>query len=154
MSAELCKPLIHGAFKIEREIPAVPSRVFAAWSDPALKARWFVARHGNWTQLARQLDFRVGGVERLHGRFESGYESLFTARYHAIVPDAQLVYVYDMHVNGAHLSLSLATVEFLAEGTGTRLVFNEQAVYFGGEDGTESRYTGTGVLLDQMAALF
>ena len=31
----------HATFTLERVYPAPPQRVFAAWSDPAAKARWF-----------------------------------------------------------------------------------------------------------------
>ena len=31
----------HSTFVVERTYPASPARVFAAWADPAAKARWF-----------------------------------------------------------------------------------------------------------------
>ena len=31
----------HATFSLERSYPAPPARVFAAWADPAAKARWF-----------------------------------------------------------------------------------------------------------------
>ena len=32
----------HGTFTLERVYEASPARVFKAWADPAIKARWFV----------------------------------------------------------------------------------------------------------------
>ena len=71
--------IAHGSFTIERIYDAPPASVFNAWSDPALKAKWFIGPPG-WTQIARELDFRVGGEELLHGRF-STMETLFEARF-------------------------------------------------------------------------
>ena len=53
---------------------------------------------------------------------------------------------------GQPISSSLATMEFLADGTGTRLVFTEQAAFFPGGDGIEIREAGTRELLGQLAA--
>jgi uncharacterized protein YndB with AHSA1/START domain len=42
----------HATFAIERTFEATPAQVFAAWADPAAKARWFVGP-GDWTLLRR-----------------------------------------------------------------------------------------------------
>ncbi len=141
----------HGTVVIERTYPAPPSRVFAAWADPAAKARWFVGPEG-WKELQREADFRVGGHERLRGIFPGGRTSDFDARYHDIVPDERIVYSYGMHVDGKRISVSLATVELTPAGGGTRLTFTEQAVFLDGYDGAAGREQGTGMLLDQLGA--
>ena len=140
---------IHGTFTIEREYDASPKRVFDAFADPASKARWF-GRGVGITELHRELDFRPGGQEILHGRFEDGRESRFTARYHEIVPNERIVYVYDMHARGGFMSVSLATIELTAKGKKTALKFTEQAVYIDGADGNEPRREGTTLLLEQL----
>ncbi|MGB0085620.1 MAG: SRPBCC family protein [Rhodomicrobiaceae bacterium] len=141
--------LVHGNFTTERIYDAAPTRVFEAWSNPELKARWFIGPEG-WTAVKRELDFRIGGQERLHGRFPDGSETVFTARYHDIISNRRLIYVYDMHVNQTYLSVSLASVEIEAHGAGTRVIFTEQAVYLNGKDGTASRKQGTGAHLDRL----
>ncbi len=146
----------HGQFTITRDYAAAPARVYAAWADGETKARWFVGPN-DWAVVERRLDFRVGGEEVLHGRFAtSGMDTLFTARYHLIEPDARLVYVYDMHVGPRHHSVSLATVEFLARGEGTTLRFTEQVVFVDGTpsaEGTPSRERGTAAHLDRIATV-
>jgi uncharacterized protein YndB with AHSA1/START domain len=151
-------PIFHGAFVIERRYPAPPARVFAAWTDPALKARWFIGPEG-WSQIERTLDVRTGGSEILHGRFAGagGRETLFTARYHQVVGDRRLAYVYDMHIDGRHHSVSLATVEFIADGGGTLQRFHEQVAFLDGttaDQGVPSREHGTAAHLDRIHALF
>ena len=139
----------HGTFTLERVYEASPGRVFKAWADPAIKARWFVGP-SDWQLLERAIDFRVGGTERLSGRKGSGIVSTFDAVYHDIVPDQRIIYCYDMRLDGTHISASLATVELKPEGAGTRLTFTEQAVFLDGYDDSGSRERGTRILLEQL----
>ena len=144
--------IAHGQFTIERIYDASPARVFSAWADPAIKARWFVGPEG-WTPIERKLDFRVGGQELLHGRF-AAKETHFLAQFHSIVVDARIVFTYDMHLSGRHHSVSLATVELAPSGRGTRLIFTEQVAFLDGTDGNEgtvSRQLGTAAHLDRLA---
>jgi uncharacterized protein YndB with AHSA1/START domain len=135
--------LVHGNFSIEREYRASIDSVFAAWANVETKARWFMGPPDRWKLLQREQDFCVGGRELLRGEFASGVTTLYTCHYHAIVPNAYIVFDYDMHAGDKHLSSSLASVEFTAIGIGTRMVFTEQAVFLDGEDGTQSREHGT-----------
>jgi uncharacterized protein YndB with AHSA1/START domain len=144
----------HGQFTLERTYAAPPARVFAAWADVALKARWFVGPE-RWELLDRRLDFRVGGQEILKGSFGGVTETLFAARYHLIEQDARLVYDYDMHISGRHHSVSLATVEFAPAGNGCALRFTEQVVFVdgtSGPEGTASRERGTAAHLDRITS--
>jgi uncharacterized protein YndB with AHSA1/START domain len=146
-------PVAHGTFTLERIYPVPPAQVYAAWTDPELKARWFIGPDG-WIAVRRELDLRVGGRELLHGRFAaSGRDTLFTAHYHDVVTDERLVYVYDMHLNDTLHSTSLATVELRAHATSTRLVFTEQVAFLDGTqgtDGTAARERGTAAHLDRL----
>lgn len=49
----------HATFVIERIYDASPARVFAAWSNPAAKVRWFACHTER--EAKYELDFRVGG---------------------------------------------------------------------------------------------
>jgi uncharacterized protein YndB with AHSA1/START domain len=140
---------VHGTFAIERVYDAAPARVFRAWADPAIKARWF-GGIGGWQMLERSIDFRIGGKERLSGRKGSGVVSTFDAVYHDIVPDQRIIYCYDMRLDDVHISASLATVEMRPAGSGTRLTFTEQAVFLDGYDDSGSRERGTRILLEQL----
>jgi uncharacterized protein YndB with AHSA1/START domain len=148
-------PSAHGQFTLLRAYAAAPAKVYAAWTDPATKARWFIGPD-QWQEIERTLDVRVGGLETLRGRFPDGREPLFTARYHVVEPDARLVYVYDMHMSGRHHSVSLATVEFTPAGSGCELRFTEQVVFVDGTDGREgtlSRERGTAAHIDRIGPL-
>ncbi|HXJ21838.1 MAG TPA: hypothetical protein VMT03_16555 [Polyangia bacterium] len=56
------KPIVHTTFTLERTYPAAPSRVFAAFADPEVKARWFIGPEG-WHQTRREP--RHSGFDRL-----------------------------------------------------------------------------------------
>jgi uncharacterized protein YndB with AHSA1/START domain len=142
---------MHGSFTVERVYDASPARVFKAFADPASKARWFVGPAG-WQEIKREMDFRPGGQEIAQGKFPNGRETKFVARYHEIVPNERLVYVYDMHVDGVFMSVSLATIELTPQSAKTLLRITEQAVFIDGQDGNESRREGTKYLLEQVAA--
>lgn len=141
---------MHGTFTLERTYDAAPARVFNAWADPEAKARWFVGP-ADWQLVDRSIDFRVGGREHLSGK-RADFTSVFDGVYHDIVPDQRIIYSYDMHLDRRHISVSLATVEFKAEGAGTRLIFTEQAVFLDGYDDAGGRERGSRVLLDQLGA--
>ena len=144
-------PAQHASFAIERSFAQPPARVFAAWADAEAKAKWFAGTAGKWKPLVREMDFRVGGRERLKGRWDSGMVSDFDARYHDIVPNRRIVYSYAMHIDERRISVSLATIEFEPEGAGTRLKLTEQGAFLDGYDDAGSRERGTASLLDNLA---
>jgi uncharacterized protein YndB with AHSA1/START domain len=50
------------------------------------------------------------------------------------------------------ISVSLATVDLLPAGSGTRLIFTEQAVFLDGADAVSERERGTRDLLERLGA--
>jgi len=139
----------HATFVIERTFDFAPKVVFAAWADAEAKSRWF-AGPDDWKQLHRELDFQVGGREHVRGGQPGARISTFEARYYDIVPNARIVYAYEMHLDDVKISVSLATIEFNAEDPGTRLIVTEQGVFLDGYDDAGSREHGTRGLLDRL----
>jgi uncharacterized protein YndB with AHSA1/START domain len=135
----------HATFVVERAYDAPPDRVFAAWSDPRAKARWF---HDSEEEF--DFDFRVGGWERRQGAAPDGREYTFQALYQDIVPGRRIVYTYDMLLEGTRISVSLATADFRPEGEGTRLVFTEQGAFLDGHETPARREHGMGSLLTSL----
>jgi uncharacterized protein YndB with AHSA1/START domain len=105
------------------------------------------------------MDFRVGGIERSRFRFEGGPAIVCEATYQDIVPDRRIVFVYTMTAGGKRMSSSLTTIELLAAGEGTDLIFTEQGAFFDGVDGSpaepgwsaKERAHGSRGLLEQLA---
>jgi len=130
----------HATFRIERIYRAAPERVFSAWSERRAKARWF--------QPAAVFDFRVGGREFSQGGPQGGPVFTFDAQYQEIVPNERLVYTYSLDQGETRISVSIATIELIPTGEGTKLVFTEQGTFFDGHDTPEQREQGTNELLD------
>ncbi|UQA57291.1 SRPBCC family protein [Polyangium aurulentum] len=143
------RSVTHATFVIERKYAASPARVFAAWSSLEAKNRW-ASCHENGRIL--ELDFRVGGREVFRGGPPGGPVYTNETRYQDIVPNERIVFSYDLHRDDTRISVSLTTLEFKAEGKGTRLVFTEQGAFLDGHDTAAQREHGTGVGLDRLEA--
>lgn len=132
----------HATFVIERSFDAPLERVFAVWSNPEKKRRWF-ACHDDWKTAAYRLDFREGGVEINDVVDAEGKVHAFKGHYLDIVPQQRIVYVYDMYVAGVRLSVSLVTVTFAQQGSQTKQTFTEQVVFLDGQADIAERREGT-----------
>lgn len=142
----------HATFALERTYPAAPARVFAAFADPAQKARW-IGCHDEWETLEQAMDFRVGGREVNRTRPPGGPVHGMEARYHDIVPGQRIVYSYAMTVGDERISVSLVTLEFEPADGGTRLTFTEQGAFLDGHQHPADREAGTGIGLDRLETL-
>lgn len=143
--------VVNDHWTVERSYPQPPSVVFAAWADPAVKVRWFDL--SDQPEPTYRSDFRVGGRESLSSPAGQQPVISYDAQYRDIVTDERIVSTYEMSVDGRRVSVSVATVEFQAEGTGTRLVYVEQGAYLDGLDSATSRRSGTTTQLDLLADL-
>jgi uncharacterized protein YndB with AHSA1/START domain len=136
--------VLHSTFTLERGYPVPPERVFAAWADPAAKARWMASGSEH------DLDFRVQGRETVVRRGEPTLR--FEALYHDIVPRERIVYTGTLFADGQLTTVSLTTVQFEAAGTGTRLVLTEQGTFLEGREHPDWRQKGTRDQLDALGA--
>ena len=141
----------HSSFVIERRYDYDPAQVYRAWVDPQAKARWFNGPPDKWSEQVREMDVRTGGRDRLIGTFVDGSESRFEAQYFDVVPEKRLVYTYDMYWQGKKISVSLASIEFVLAGKGTKLVVTEQHAFLDGYEDAGSRERGTRSLLENLA---
>ncbi len=146
------RSVAHATFQLKRRYDASTARVWKAFTDADAKPKWFSGPPERWELLERRMDVRVGGSELLSGRWEGGVVSTFEATYHDVIPNERLVYSYVMHLGDKKISVSLATVELKAEGTGTAVSVTEQGVFLDGYDDAGSREQGTAHLLDALGA--
>jgi uncharacterized protein YndB with AHSA1/START domain len=147
------RSVAHATFNLKRTYDAPAARVWKALTDESAKQKWFGGTPGSWELLERHMDVRVGGRERLKGRWQSGVVSTFDATYYDIIPNERLVYTYEMHLNDKKISVSLATLQLKPEGNGkTILMVTEQGAFLDGYDDAGSREQGTGHLLDALGA--
>jgi uncharacterized protein YndB with AHSA1/START domain len=147
--------VVHNTFVIERSFPKSPERVFAAFTDPSKKRRWF-AEGGDHKIDEFTSEFRVGGTEKLRYRLgEStpfpGVELVNEARFQDIVPNERIVTAATMDLGGKRISASLATFEFVKTEKGTDMIFTHQGTFFEGSGGPELREIGWKKLFDNLA---
>ena len=145
------RSVTHATFTIERSYPATPARVFAAFADAEAKEIWAdspdvgSAEGGSKTEL----DFRVGGHERFSNTMPPGGTTYrYDALYYDIVPDQRIIYCYEMYADDARISVSVATIDLVKEGDGTRLTYTEQGAFLDGLDVPAMRREGTEEMLD------
>ncbi len=151
--------IAHASFTIERTLKHAPARVFHAFADGGTKSRWF--RESKDPAASFKFDFRVGGAE--HSTFHAPNDANLPphvrnaafgndAIYHDIVENERIVFSYRMTINGANMSVSLATVEIAPHAEGARLTYTEQGAFFENADGPDRRKQGWNDLLDKLAA--
>jgi uncharacterized protein YndB with AHSA1/START domain len=151
----MSQQVIHSTFVIERNYPVSPERVFAAFSDPGKKRRWFGESDGHDVEEF-QMDFRVGGSERMVYRFKEGTPFPGVAlvnegHYEDIVPQQRIVTASTMTLGEKRISASLITIELLPAAKGTDLICTFQGAFFEGSDGPERREGGWQKLFDRLA---
>jgi uncharacterized protein YndB with AHSA1/START domain len=144
------RTVTHATFSVERFFDFSPAEVFAAYTDPAARRRWFVEGEG-WDVETCNLDFRQGATEHSTFRFRGGPLIRNDTTYLDIVQDKRFVFAYTMVVGDERISASLGTVELIPEGKGTRHVFTEQGAYLDGHDNVAGREEGSRQLFEALA---
>lgn len=128
------RSLAHAGFTLVREYPSPVAEVWAAFAEEERKRDWFgrgdEREHvGEWV-----FDFRVGGRDVAESRFHDGPVSRYVAVYTDIVEHERIVTSYDMWIDGAHISTSVASFEFEEVAGGTRLTHGEHGIHLDGFD--------------------
>ena len=103
----------------ERIFDAPRERVFVAYTDPELIARWWGPR-GTSTSV-EQMDVRPGGVWRFVIRHDSdGEQSAFKGVYREVTPPERIVQTFEWEGMPGHVVIETADFEALGERTRVR----------------------------------
>jgi uncharacterized protein YndB with AHSA1/START domain len=132
---------------IKRRFKAPPAKVYAAWTDPAVIARWFGPQ--GTERIEAQTDLRVGG--RYHiAAIMAGDRHDVLGVYREIVPNEKLVFTWAWKSTPERKSL--VTVTFKPDGDGTIMtLLHEQ---FFDEDARNRHNQGWTGAIDKMEKLF
>ena len=148
---------VHSTFIIQRNYPVPPERVFSAFSDPAMKRRWFVEGENKVVDTF-EMDFRAGGMERARYHYVEGKpfrDAPFTHEgiFQHIIPNRCIVGSSTMTLGGKTISAALTTVDLVPDAEGTKVIFTFQGAFFEGSDGPEMREKGWQTLLDRLGTV-
>jgi uncharacterized protein YndB with AHSA1/START domain len=147
--------VVHNTFVIERTYIAPIDRVFAFFSDPTQKRRWYAADSETGTTESFEMDFREGGIERNRYRMNErtpfpGAVLANDGTYQDIVAGRRIVLATSMSLADRRISCSLITVELLESSRGTKMIFTHQGAFFEGSGGPDMRQDGWERLLNRM----
>jgi uncharacterized protein YndB with AHSA1/START domain len=124
--------VVHGTFSLDASFSVPRHRVFAAFSDMALRQQWF-RLPGATVDTPHELEFCVGGHELARSTFlETGTreELEYHARFYDIIVDERIVLTYEVHLNGRLQWISLLTIEMAgSDNDTTRLRWTEQYAF-------------------------
>ena len=148
--------VIHNTFVLERSYPKPPTAVFSAFADESKKRRWYA--QGDTSDVQQfDMDFRVGGTERLIYKLKPGTPvagMIITneGRYLDIVSETLIVTASTMDLGEKRILVSLVTAEFIETDNGTDLILTHQGVYLSGPNGLTPPMieTGWNGLLDSL----
>ena len=139
----------HETFVLERCYAAPPGRVFAAWADPAARRHWSAPSPDQGIEYL-ETDFQVGGRDVSRCGPVGDLCFRVEAQYHDIVPDRRIVFAEGVSHDGTLLSVSLITVVFAGEGSGTRLTLTDQIAALDGSGMVAGSKAGLGAALENL----
>jgi uncharacterized protein YndB with AHSA1/START domain len=121
---EQAKPGEKPFLAIDRRYPVAPEKVWRAWTEPEAVKRWWGPGGRDPVALA-ELDVRVGGRFRIVFGGPRGRDHEVQGVYREVVPYRRLVFTWTWP-NSTPERESLVILEFIAEGSGTRLAFRHE----------------------------
>jgi uncharacterized protein YndB with AHSA1/START domain len=125
--------VLHGSFTVARDINAAPARVWDAYANADLRSGW---RRLPGTSVL-DLDFRVGGWERLTGS-SAATGTVEAIASHGlfldIVAGERIVSAHDVLVDGVRRWVSLISIAFEPTEAGARVTHTEQYTFLAWTD--------------------
>jgi uncharacterized protein YndB with AHSA1/START domain len=121
----------HATIVLERRYDATPSRVFAEFANPIVRAQWS-APSGD-ELVYKESAFTVGGRDVFRCGPKGDLKFRGETTYHAIAPDACVISSESLEASGQHLAVSLNTLELHEVANGTNLKLTIQIVSSAGE---------------------
>jgi len=111
------------AVALERVIAAPRARVFRAWLDPAVLARWMGP--DDFSVVVATVDERVGGAHMVEMIDTGGASHTFTSVIEQLVPEERIVFTFRFHPDA---SPTLLTLTFADVEGGTRLRLEHERI--------------------------
>jgi uncharacterized protein YndB with AHSA1/START domain len=138
------------AVALDRVIAAPRSKVYRAWLDPEVLARWMGP--DDFSVVVATVDERVGGEHFVEMIDSGGDHHTFTSVIEELVPDERIVLTFRFHHTAEE---TLLTIKFRdAEGGGTQLRLEHERITYEGPLDDRSVNTGWSQTLAKLQALY
>ncbi|HEY2749871.1 SRPBCC domain-containing protein [Phenylobacterium sp.] len=134
-----------GTVRVSRHYEASPERVFDAWLDPKVAAKFLFATP-NGTMIKAEIDPKVGGHFTFTDRRPDMGEVEHVGTWLEIDRPRRLV--FEFAVPAYEPSRTRITLEFAADGAGCALTLTHEGVF---EDYLVQTNAGWGMILDALA---
>ena len=109
---------------LKRLFKAPRERVFRAWTDPAMLAKWWGPESRSCPFV--ELDPRPGGRWRTCMKAENGDEAWVQGEYKEVDPPRKLVFTWAWENDGVPGHVTEVSVEFLDRGDETEMLFRHR----------------------------
>src|ERR1700747_516474 len=109
---------------VRRRINAIPEKLFAAWTQPALLVRWWGPQ--GVACPAAEIDLRVGGSYRIANQFPDGRVIWIAGMFEVIEPPHRLTYSWKLESQNG--PVERVTVCFVAHGVATEVVVTHERI--------------------------
>ena len=136
------------AVALERVIAAPRSKVYRAWLDPTLLARWFGP--DDMSVVDANVDERVGGAHNVELLGPDGVLTNFVSVIEELVPDERIVLTFKFDHTAQETKLTIRFSD--AEGGGTVLRLDHERITIEGDLNTTSVNIGWGQTLAKLQA--
>jgi uncharacterized protein YndB with AHSA1/START domain len=109
---------------VRRRFRASRERVFDAFTDPEILARWFSPSPDIGTEVLEH-DLRVGGTYRLGFRFPDGSEDTVRGAFKELQPPDRLAFTWTWEAPDRHAGIeTIVTIVLREEGVDTEVVIS------------------------------
>lgn len=136
------------AVALERVIAAPRSKVYRAWLDPTLLARWFGP--DDMSVVDANVDERVGGAHNVELLGPDGVHTNFVSVIEELIPDERIVLKFKFDHTAQETKLTITFSD--AEGGGTALRLDHERITVEGDLNTTSVNIGWGQTLAKLQA--
>ena len=107
------------AVALDRVIAAPRTKVYRAWLDPTMLARWFGP--DDFSVVVATVDERVGGVHQVEMLNPDGGHTTFVSTIEELIPDERIVFRFKFDPEGDESKLTLTFADSESGGTALRL---------------------------------
>ena len=136
------------AVALERVIAAPRPKIYRAWLDPAMLARWFGP--DDFTVTVATVDERVGGEHDVEMLGPDGGHVHFVSVIEELVPDERIVFTFKFDPSAEETKLTITLSD--AAGGGTAIRLHHERITMEGTLDSQSVDIGWGQTLAKLKA--